>query len=1381
MQHIPFVLTCWWEGFRAAKFWPSAMLVMLVGMFQVAGHAQRGGVLQELNETASELFEAKSWEKAHRAYAELLSLDGTNVHLQTRYAATLLHDDRSRVEGIQRLAALAEQDLLLGEGMFWWGKSWMLQGKPDLAKTALEQAISQADKKSSWLEDCLVALDQCEDLPTQFPSIQNLTKLDVVEVPAASFHRYVQWKAHGIRLMSVPEELQSKRDRKAGIRASVALRRSTKDVLFHSLGPKAEQGLDIWLASLNEKGDFDKPTRLPPQINSPYDEINPVWDEAAQCLTFGSNRPGTMGGMDIFKSCKEGGAWSEAKPLGPRFNSIHDDLAYYPFDTTGVTGWLVTTRKGEFGAVEVWEVEPDGGPTHPQQVWSTWDMGEDAVPGVLTLYDAKSNKPLARVEMQHDVGQWGVVLSSGQVIHYVYETSEGIHAEGTYALPASDSPSVVQQQMKWSPANNDIVVSCNLQDVAEPIADNVTWSWNVVLEDIPTIAAEEWSRPELNEALTPTDPTIAEVQARRIVKFQSYPWWTDLQKEERDIAASILVQHQPISAEHWPDPFDHEDFNAYESSFKDLEERATDAVIQSVVSRAAADVIMEDASWDDALSAALDAGAEMWASVGWPREVLERKSKRLWAEAGATFDQGTTPVVRDKRGVVGDGLWIEQPWQDGSLLAHLHNVHWSSHLEADVMALTWSLARQSTRLDSLVSSKPSVWTDTRFWLPAMASVADPLKAHGGQASGVSGLAQQRTDMQHRLTLLESLEGTAEFDEVAIVEASRAWQTRAVPLLAGNGMLRLNDAPMEAAVDSTVANERRQHMLESEKGRRESVYNPLEAGLQEAWRLDWQKKMGISNSGALSRDLANWRDDMMAWLAETVSQEALPQPLLRRCLDRKRLRFDADEALTMPTTLTKSKEALSEDIGDLCEAMLTMAGAEINIDEAFGLLEATWLLTAWLHDDAWLESTLDQALVELDRCPTVVSKALPNLRVKWAQVQSELAANPLNATDVEEGAVSDLRELQSIHDVVDANHRVKSAETNKTSEIPATNAEPFDLGERGIHLGWFRNPPQVGTLPKGTQLVHVEGKQGLKRWVLLFENENGRAPSQSSLSAWLGNVGVPDAYEVQWDGGIWTRKRQPVDIEGASAEENRAASDAAAETVWASGRPVPLDSLDGTWHAVQVGVFAGKPEAAWLTSVSDRLVKETLPDGRARWYVATGRDANSAFRALEELRSIPDFRDAFIVKLNDGRRDMATDSKVPHTPHAIAYTPAQETIDAAVSNADSGFKTLEDVRRRDPELSQLWNDANQVEDGQPQMAPSVATMWHVAIQTYNDGVPAHEVAAFLINSAEWGVRSVELFGQTTYYSRSFIDLKQAQTMLEDIRSEGFTQAKVEALN
>ena len=74
-----------------------------------------------------------------------------------------------------------------------------------------------------------------------------------------------------------------------------------------------------------------------------------------------------------------------------------------------------------------------------------------------------------------------------------------------------------------------------------------------------------------------------------------------------------------------------------------------------------------------------------------------------------------------------------------------------------------------------------------------------------------------------------------------------------------------------------------------------------------------------------------------------------------------------------------------------------------------------------------------------------------------------------------------------------------------------------------------------------------------------------------------------------------------------------------------------------------------------------------------------------------------------------------------------------------------------------------------------------TLWHVAIATYSGNVPSNEVAAFLINSAEWGVRSVELFGQTTYFSRSFVDLKDAQEMLSSVQSEGFSQARIEALN
>ena len=546
-----------WDHGAASSLWQTFGAVLVLLTLDVGVHAQAEVSLEELKAKATEAFEDHAWGEAHRAYAELLSLDGTSAHLQMRYAATLLHDDRLRAEGIQRLASLAEREALRGEGMYWWGKSWMLQGRSEQAEIAFELALGQAEKKSTWRSDCQRALEQSRELPVGFAALQRLKKLDVVEVPRTSFHRYVQWAAEGVRLMSVPSELQSKRDKKADVKASVALQRSSKEVLFHSLGPKAEQGLDIWQSTLNGKGAFDKPIRLPNEVNSPYDEINPVWDESSQCLTFGSNRPGTLGGMDIFRSCKEGGVWTQAIPLGPSFNSVHDDLAYFPCIGDEVNGWLVTTRAGEFGAVEVWEVALDGVPATPLQLRSNWDMGEEAMPGMLTLFDAQTDQTLAKVEFKQGRGQWDLVVSSGQVIHYVYETDEGMHVEGTYALPESDVPALVEQHMKWSPTRNDVRVATQLSDGSQSMGSHpemaaISWGWEAVLDDVPTLAVQEWSMPDV-DVVTQLEVTSTDLQVKRVVQFQSFPWWTEFQKEERDIAAGILSEHAIEPAKVWPE------------------------------------------------------------------------------------------------------------------------------------------------------------------------------------------------------------------------------------------------------------------------------------------------------------------------------------------------------------------------------------------------------------------------------------------------------------------------------------------------------------------------------------------------------------------------------------------------------------------------------------------------------------------------------------------------------------------------------------------------------------------------------------------------------------------------------------------------------------
>ena len=210
------------------------------------------------------------------------------------------------------------------------------------------------------------------------------------------------------------------------------------------------------------------------------------------------------------------------------------------------------------------------------------------------------------------------------------------------------------------------------------------------------------------------------------------------------------------------------------------------------------------------------------------------------------------------------------------------------------------------------------------------------------------------------------------------------------------------------------------------------------------------------------------------------------------------------------------------------------------------------------------------------------------------------------------------------------------------------------------------------------------------------------------------------------------------------------------------------------------VFLWRPDEAWL-SPSESGLKEPLPDGRARWHVATSRDASVAKRELDQLRSQPAFADAFLVRLEEGTRKIKSRDKKAYSGNSQTSSSDMVTGGEQGGVSTVSIKTQSDDRRRDPEI-RVEQVQQVVEVGAESTNESVTpTLWHVAIATYSGNVPSNEVAAFLINSAEWGVRSVELFGQTTYFSRSFVDLKDAQEMLSSIQSEGFSQARIEALN
>lgn len=78
-------------------------------------------------------------------------------------------------------------------------------------------------------------------------------------------------------------------------------------------------GTDLWIADLDARGIAKDPRPLP-GVNSPSDDLAPSF-AADGALLFASNRPGGMGGLDIWRAPYEGGVFDAAEHLEGNVNT----------------------------------------------------------------------------------------------------------------------------------------------------------------------------------------------------------------------------------------------------------------------------------------------------------------------------------------------------------------------------------------------------------------------------------------------------------------------------------------------------------------------------------------------------------------------------------------------------------------------------------------------------------------------------------------------------------------------------------------------------------------------------------------------------------------------------------------------------------------------------------------------------------------------------------------------------------------------------------------------------------------------------------------------------------------------------------------------------
>ena len=236
---------------------------------------------------------------------------------------------------------------------------------------------------------------------------------------------------------------------------------------------------------------------------------------------------------------------------------------------------------------------------------------------------------------------------------------------------------------------------------------SLKWGWDMVINEVQTLEVQTWAVEEKT-------PLVAEESiqpARRIVQFNSYPWWTETQQEERAIASNFLSTYVPNPQIFWPEASNYKNMASYRDAIESLNETTIDHAVNAALALASVDVLKDETPWEEALKKAMLQASELWEIGSLNVEVVGRKAQRNWAQAGAMYDQGALPEVRDKRGLVGDGAWVEKPWVNGQV-AQLADLHKRARNHSPVaLKVAWHVA-QSNVAEQTWNAK---WEDPALW------------------------------------------------------------------------------------------------------------------------------------------------------------------------------------------------------------------------------------------------------------------------------------------------------------------------------------------------------------------------------------------------------------------------------------------------------------------------------------------------------------------------------------------------------------------------------------------------------------------------------------------------------------------------------------------
>jgi outer membrane protein OmpA-like peptidoglycan-associated protein len=163
------------------------------------------------------------------------------------------------------------------------------------------------------------------------------------------------WECHQSGDSWTKPERMNKNINSTAHESTVSLSYDGKTLYFISDRPGGMGGKDIYLSHLDEKGKWGPAENLGPPINTMYSEEAVFIHPDGKTMYFSSQGHKTMGGYDLFKSTLVNGKWTEPVNMGYPVNGPDDDV-FFVISGSGRHGYYASKKSDGCGEKDIYKI-----------------------------------------------------------------------------------------------------------------------------------------------------------------------------------------------------------------------------------------------------------------------------------------------------------------------------------------------------------------------------------------------------------------------------------------------------------------------------------------------------------------------------------------------------------------------------------------------------------------------------------------------------------------------------------------------------------------------------------------------------------------------------------------------------------------------------------------------------------------------------------------------------------------------------------------------------------------------------------------------------------------------------------------------------------------